>query len=94
MVAISPTWAESMVARLRRSIQLTGRWKRRSRIGLAADQARENRAHFRADAGKAREVGIEGIEDRIAHCAAMLAGLGRACSRVLAVAARWGEVGL
>jgi hypothetical protein len=24
--------------------------------GLAADQARENRAHFRADAGKAREV--------------------------------------
>ena len=32
MVAISPTWAESMVARLRRSIQLVGRWKRRSRI--------------------------------------------------------------
>ena len=35
--------------------------------GLAADQAREGRTQFRADAGEARQVIVEGEEDRVAH---------------------------
>ena len=35
--------------------------------GLAVDQPGEDRTHLGADAGKAVYVGIEGIEDRIAH---------------------------